>query len=255
MAWIESHQELARHPKTKKFARMLEISLPSAVGHLHFFWWWAMDYAQDGSLARYDAADIADACGWEGEASTLQNALIESGFIDDENDDLIIHDWHEYAGRLIEKREQNKERKKKSRGRHADVTRTSQENERDSRESHRATKPNPTQPYQTEPNQTISNTPAGTNAFQIFEKEGFGTLSSILADDIGELIDTYSERWVIEAMYEAVRSGKRNLKYVGGILRRWKSEGIDSPWERRKDDERSGKADSRRDNEYDSLTL
>lgn len=39
MAWIESNQQLARHPKVKKAARTLEISVPTVVGHLHFLWW------------------------------------------------------------------------------------------------------------------------------------------------------------------------------------------------------------------------
>lgn len=68
MAWIESHQELWRHPKTKKLARLLQISIPTAVGHLHGLWYWAMDFAQDGDLSSYDAEDIADAVMWEGDA-------------------------------------------------------------------------------------------------------------------------------------------------------------------------------------------
>jgi len=151
MAWIESHQELARHPKTKKFARLLGVSLPAAVGHLHFFWWWAMDYAQDGDISRYDMEEVADACGWEGEPKKLFHALLDAGFTEGDDGDYHIHDWREYAGRLIEKREQNKERKKRSRARHAPVTQESQEKSSDDRESHRATEPNQTIPNQTKP--------------------------------------------------------------------------------------------------------
>lgn len=50
MAWLRSHQELARHPKVKRLSRQLNISLPQAIGHLHLLWWWCMDYAQDGDL-------------------------------------------------------------------------------------------------------------------------------------------------------------------------------------------------------------
>ena len=39
MAWIESHQEIWRHPKTKKLARLLSVSVPTAVGHLHGIWY------------------------------------------------------------------------------------------------------------------------------------------------------------------------------------------------------------------------
>lgn len=140
MAWIESHQELGRHPKMKKLARILNIAVPTAVGHLHFFWWWALDYAQDGSLSRYDAGDIADAALWEQDAQAFVDAMVEAGFIDrDQDGTLRIHDWDDYAGRLLDKRRQNAERKRRSRARHAPVT-------RDSRNGHRATVPNRTVP-------------------------------------------------------------------------------------------------------------
>ena len=45
MAWIESHQELWRHPKTKKLARLLGVSVPTVVGHLHGIWYWALDFS------------------------------------------------------------------------------------------------------------------------------------------------------------------------------------------------------------------
>jgi len=114
--WIESHQELGRHPKTKKFARLTGISLPAAVGHLHYLWWWAMDYARnDGNLSKYDADDIADAVLWTGDANELLNCLIKSGFVDDTSDGLVIHDWMQYIGKLLEKLATDAERKRKSR--------------------------------------------------------------------------------------------------------------------------------------------
>ena len=82
MAWIESHQEVGRHPKTKKLARLLGISLPTAVGYLHYLWWWALDFAQDGTLDRYETDDIADAMQWDGDADELVTALVKSGYID-----------------------------------------------------------------------------------------------------------------------------------------------------------------------------
>ncbi len=126
MSWIESHQELANHPKTKKMARKLGETIPSTIGRLHFLWWWAMDYAQTGDLSKFEPSDIADAVMWDGNPNEVLTALIESGFIDAcEDGTLAIHDWNDYAGRLIDKRKQNTERKRLSRERHADVTRTS----------------------------------------------------------------------------------------------------------------------------------
>ena len=101
MAWIESHQELWRHPKTKKLARLLAVSVPTAIGHLHGIWYWALDFAQDGDLRRYDPEEIADAALWEGEPGRFIEALVAAGYLDQTDNGLTIHDWYDYAGRLI----------------------------------------------------------------------------------------------------------------------------------------------------------
>ncbi|GHV51288.1 hypothetical protein FACS1894216_05050 [Synergistales bacterium] len=108
--WIESHQELGRHPKTKRLARALQISIPAAVGHLMFFWWWATDYAQSGNLDDFTDEDIADAAMWEGDAHNFADALISARFIDRDSESTQIHDWYEYAGKAIRRREEKGER-------------------------------------------------------------------------------------------------------------------------------------------------
>lgn len=222
MAWIESHQELARHPKTKRLSRLLGISTPAAVGHLHFLWWWAMDYAQDGELSRYDDSDIADACEWDGDPKVLVSSFVEAGFIDETDDGLVIHDWFDYAGRLIEKREQNRERKRRSRAAKQinsetaeSVTRLSRGQSEDDQMSHRATQPNPTIP-----NQTISISSSRHSAhsvFGLYERE-IGPLTEITTEILIDLETTYGEEKVKEAIKEAVRQGVKKLSYIEGIL-------------------------------------
>lgn len=113
MAWIESHQELGRHPKTKRLARLLGVSIPAAVGHLHFLWWWALDFAPDGILDKYDSYDIAEAMAWDGDEEKLLDALIDCGYIDVlEDHGWVIHDWGEYAGKLLERRAKDRARKR-----------------------------------------------------------------------------------------------------------------------------------------------
>lgn len=104
MPWIESHTALARHPKTLRLARGLGATVPAAIGHLHMLWWWAIEYAQDGDLSEYDPTEIAVACMWDGDAELLLRALAAAGFL---NPDGTLHDWGDYAGRLIEQRRQN----------------------------------------------------------------------------------------------------------------------------------------------------
>jgi len=154
MAWIESHQELARHPKTRRMARLLGVSLPTVIGHLHLMWWWALDYAGDGNLAVFSDADLADACQWAGDAATFVTALIDSGFVDTSHH---IHDWNDYTGRLMDRRRENAARKRMSRERPEDIPRTSSPVTIPSQSRHRATGPNSTGPNSTEPNSTEPN--------------------------------------------------------------------------------------------------
>lgn len=118
MAWIESHQTLREHPKTKRAARLLRISRVQVIGHLHCLWWWALDYAQDGNITAYSPDDIADAADWVGDPDEFLNALIKAGggerpgFIERNGDGLALHDWWEYAGKLVGRRISNAARQK-----------------------------------------------------------------------------------------------------------------------------------------------
>lgn len=76
--------------------------------------------------------------------------------------------------------------------------------------------------------------PSVPDVFKMFEAEGFGLISPSIKDNLEELITTYSERWVCEAMKKSSLAGKRNLSYVQGILKRWKADGIDEPWTKEK---------------------
>ena len=161
MSWIESHQELAQHPKTRRLARMLGISVPTAIGHLHLLWWWALDYADNGNLDRYSSEDLADAVLWEGDASTFIDAMTGCGLLDghgfldcDAAGRLSIHDWMEYAGKLVQQREEAKERTRKSRA--AYVARTSGDVTRNAPVTYTPTVPYPTEHDMTVPKRTMS---------------------------------------------------------------------------------------------------
>jgi len=129
VSWLESHQTLRDHPKTRRLARLLGVSIPAAIGHLHCLWWWCIDYAPDGDLTEIDHDVIADAGAWEGDPEAFIDALVNAtreragvGFL--ENDDgLKVHDWMQYAGLIIVKREADAARKRD--GRRRPVQRTS----------------------------------------------------------------------------------------------------------------------------------
>lgn len=121
MAWIELHQGLGTHVKTRRLCKLLGIGPAQAVGHLALLWTWALDAAENGSLAKYQADDLALVCEWDGDAAAFVAALERAGFLDLHHGELVIHDWEAYIGRLIEHRERYRlmasERKRKQRER------------------------------------------------------------------------------------------------------------------------------------------
>lgn len=139
MAWIEVHQSLPTHRKTKKLARELGFKGPGgiaqAVGHLIMLWLWSVDNAPDGSLSQIDPHDVADAAGWAKEPDRFIRALLESGYLDP---DLSIHDWSDYIESLITQREArkagNRERQKRFRDkkRYTEIVTSNERNEDDS---------------------------------------------------------------------------------------------------------------------------
>ena len=122
MAWIELHQSLTTHKKTRRLARALGLGvpqgIPQTIGHLCLFWLWCVDGTEDGSLADLDAQDIADAAGWTGDPDVFMEAMISAGFIEKEAGGLTIHDWDDYIGKLIAFREKERERNRLKSQRH-----------------------------------------------------------------------------------------------------------------------------------------
>ena len=117
MAWIELHQSLTTHKKTRRLARRLGLGvpegIPQTIGHLCLFWLWCVDGTEDGSLEGLDAQDIADAAGWTGEPEAFLDAMIEAEFIEKKADGrLEIHDWNDYIGKLIKSREESREKER-----------------------------------------------------------------------------------------------------------------------------------------------
>jgi len=58
-----------------------------------------------------------------------------------------------------------------------------------------------------------------------FTSCGYGTINSVSAEILDELIRDYSVEWVCNALRVGLEQGKRSLSYVRGILENWKREG------------------------------
>ena len=102
--WIESHIELARHPKTLRLCARLKKPLPETIGYLHLLWWWTATYRIAGDLTGVSPLEISTAAGWQGEANLFVNALVSEHWLDRKGKKLSVHDWSCYCGKLIKAR-------------------------------------------------------------------------------------------------------------------------------------------------------
>ena len=145
-----------------RLCSLLRISRPTAIGHLHLLWWWALDnVGPDGNLGDISDEEVAMAAQWDGDPHEFADALTRSGFVDVvEDGSRWLHDWWDYAGKILDRRARDRERMRQARGspssrdpspepsrypsqeRPATVAGPSE----DGSETVRRTQPNPTQP-------------------------------------------------------------------------------------------------------------
>jgi len=102
MAWIESHQQLEKHPKVIDLMCSMGWSLNETIGALHRFWWWCVDYTEDGDLRKHNDARIALSVGLNAESGKhFVDAMCQSGWIDREPY-FRVHDWWDYVGLFLQ---------------------------------------------------------------------------------------------------------------------------------------------------------
>ena len=59
--WVPVYGSLRDHPKLIDLCDRLSIEPAEGIGALVLLWTWAMDYAPDGDLTRFRAAQLARA--------------------------------------------------------------------------------------------------------------------------------------------------------------------------------------------------
>jgi hypothetical protein len=119
LAWIELHQSVRDHHKIMDLADSLRIEEAHAIGLCASLWLWAVDNAPDGKLPS-SPRHIARAAKWHADPSQLVVALTCCGLVDCVGDnpddaDYFIHDWQDFAGKLIERRKANAQRMRDAR--------------------------------------------------------------------------------------------------------------------------------------------
>lgn len=86
------------HPKTLDFAARLDVSRPTAIGHLELLWAFTGKQSAQGNIGKWPDGAIARACDWMGPPEAFINALVDSGFLDrDPGFRLTVHDWSHHA--------------------------------------------------------------------------------------------------------------------------------------------------------------
>lgn len=132
MAWIELHQTLPKNKKIMRLKRLLKIKTPQAIGHVCMLWLWALDNAPDGNLSDFSDEDIAEICEWTKNSEIFLRSLIDSGFVDEIGNQKIIHEWSEYAGRLMDKRNVQREQARMRQQRYRERLKSNQKSDENS---------------------------------------------------------------------------------------------------------------------------
>ncbi len=104
MAWITVDQKLIGG-KLRDFAKRSEISQNEAIGILIRLWLWGIDNTEEnGRLVAAECEDVEEAIRsgfMEDERCKIPRVvtdLIESGWIDEKEDGLYLHDWTDWRG-------------------------------------------------------------------------------------------------------------------------------------------------------------
>jgi len=77
--------------------------LDTCLGKLHRFWWWCVDYAEDGDLRRHNDDRLGLAVGvLPGEESRrFVEAMVAARWLD-RDPYFRVHDWWNYIGKFLQ---------------------------------------------------------------------------------------------------------------------------------------------------------
>lgn len=105
--YLKVHVDLFEHEKTLLVAELLKTE-PLYIGaHLISLWTWTIGNRLNGKLEGMTPGQIALAAKWKGDPLKFLNALQTAKYIDN---DLSVHNWDKYAGKLVAWRQANKNR-------------------------------------------------------------------------------------------------------------------------------------------------
>jgi len=198
-----------------------------------------VDYAEDGDLSAFDAIQVSEAAGWTGDAGEFLQALLQcggpqhSGFLERDGDTLRVHDWSNYAGRLIERREANRERQRVFRAAHVLARRPLQKPLQTSPPT--AISPSEVIPpakadLPPEPEQLTDPVSLAVQAYIAGHQDNFGGMGPSLVQTVRDFLEEWPAPgppvgWVTEAIQEACANNVRKWPYVKKVLESWRDNG------------------------------
>lgn len=120
MGWIAINTELIDHIKTRRTAKLLNIPPITVAGHLLAIWIWCDkrakegdEQAEQGIIGNPKPWAIAEIARWEGDPDRLIEVLLDVGWLDRADQGLVLHDWMDHQGAMIQKQKEKRERNAK----------------------------------------------------------------------------------------------------------------------------------------------
>lgn len=118
MNWLRIDAATLNHPKMARLARLLGYPHDQAIGVVVSLWMAVAANRESGMLDGWTAVDIAFICRWSGDPEIIVRALVETGWIDQTDQGLAIHEWIEYQGNVEKVRKESALRQQNYRQRH-----------------------------------------------------------------------------------------------------------------------------------------
>jgi len=96
----------------------------------------------------------------------------------------------------------------------------------------------------TQPIEEEDGDPETQNLFMFYTQE-IGLLTPLIADAIQDWEKSLPEKWIRDAITEAVKNNARNWKYIEAILKRWEGQGNQEPMKK------NGKATGKKQDQHE----
>ena len=100
-------------PKFTSLKKRLNLPQYAVVGLLESVWMLTCQTADDGDLSKHSHQEIADYADYDGSATELIEAMVETRWLDRNGEQLMVHDWDEHCPKYVKDRKMKREQRGK----------------------------------------------------------------------------------------------------------------------------------------------